>query len=248
MGFLRFPNTQMDQFLLSHLRSNPFSWLSPIPTPPSLPYLWICLLSWAGGGDGGGACDVGECVPFVGGEQRSGPGFRASGGPQGRCRQWCHAPSSGPRVLGEGLCLQDPSLLALESGLVHHLRCSRLGSGAPAITGWLSEERAKILGCSPFPTPVGKQAQTLVCFPGQSCAGGTFPLGALSRELWVWAGQPLFLPQSPHLCSSQIDCASHPPFCRAGQGTPRSAHPCSLSPTPQASPSSPHLALGGGAL
>lgn len=147
-------------------------------------------LGW--GSDGGGVpVTQGELVPLVGGEQRSGPGFQASGGPQGRCRQWCHPASLGPRVLGEGLCFQDPSLLALEHGLVHHLRCSRLGSGAPAITGWPSGERGR---CGPLPTPVGKQAQTLVCFPRQSCAGGVSP-GHTQRGA-VALGWPARLPAS----------------------------------------------------
>lgn len=37
--------------------------------------------------------------------------------------------SSGPRGPGEGLCLQDPGLLALGSGLAHHLSAANLGPG-----------------------------------------------------------------------------------------------------------------------
>lgn len=127
--------------------------------------------------------------------------------------------SSGPRGPGEGLCLQDPGLLALGSGLAHHLRCSRLGSGAPGITGWPSGERVRILGCSPSLNGGETGPDAGVLPRAELCWRHVSP-GRARRWLWVWAGQSLFLPQAPHLCSSQFDSASHPPPCRAGQGPP----------------------------
>lgn len=157
--------------------------------------------------------------------------------------------SSGPRGPGEGLCLQDPGLLALGSGLAHHLRCSRLGSGAPGITGWPSGERVRILGCSPSLNGVGggKQAQTLVCFPGPSCAGGTFPLAVLGGGCGFGLASPSSCLRLPIFAVVSLTLPpTHLPAVRA-----RDPRVCpSLLPEPYslASPSSPHLALGGGAL
>ena len=137
--------------------------------------------------------------------------------------------SSGPRGPGEGLCLQDPGLLALGSGLAHHLRCSRLGSGLLASLVGLAG-RGQDPGVQPL-SKRGKQAQTLLGFPGPSCAGGTFPLATLGGGCGFGLASPPSCLRLP--ISAVVRLCLPPTSLPRGPGTPRSAHLCSPSPTPQ---------------
>lgn len=87
----------------------------------------------------------------------------------------------------------------------------------------------------------------LVCFPGLSCAGGTFPPATLSGGCGFGLASPSSFLRLP--ISAVVSLTLPPTHLAAVRARDPQVCP-SLLPEPysSASPSSPHLALGGGAL